>query len=70
MSPDSYVRPSGLRFTTKTIHVVDDNLMRRLASKHVTSAMIIKYVKYIIMPRYGKLAKTEKYKTCLIDLMA
>ena len=36
----------------------------------MTSAMIIIYVKYIILPRYGNLAKTEKYKTCLIDLMA
>ena len=35
VSPDSYVRPSGLRYTTKTIHVVDDNLMRWMASKHM-----------------------------------
>ena len=35
MSPDLYVRPSGLRFTTKIIHVVDDDLMRWLASKHM-----------------------------------
>ena len=36
----------------------------------MTSAMIIIYVKYIIMPRYGELTNAEKCKTCLIDLMA